>query len=86
MKNNYSSHAFLQWYISKGLTTTSQLLVLALCAPLIAGAHKLIRQAGELTYCASLDQYNSPIYFFILIASSLQLVFPLMYIYNDHIW
>ena len=67
MKNNYSSeggHAFLQWYISKGSTTTSQLLVLALCTPLIAGAHELIRQAGELTYCASLDQYNSPIYFY----------------------
>ena len=38
-------------------------LVLAICTPLMARAHTLLRQAGELVYCdstASLDRYNCP--------------------------
>lgn len=38
-------------------------LVLAVCTPLMARAHTLLRQAGELVYCdstASLDRYNCP--------------------------
>ena len=36
-------HAFLQRYISNASTTTSQPLVLAVCTPLMARAHELIR-------------------------------------------
>ncbi len=38
-------------------------LVLALCTPLMARAHTMLRQASELVYCdstASLDRYNCP--------------------------
>ena len=37
--------------------------MLAICTPLMARAHKLVRQAGELVYCdstSSLDRYNCP--------------------------
>ena len=54
---------FLQRYISNASTTTSQPLVLAVCTPLMARAHELIRQAGEVTYydsTASLDRHNCP--------------------------
>ena len=56
-------YAYLQRYISKDSVKCSQPLVLAVCTPLMARVHKLIRQAGELTYCdstASLDRYNCP--------------------------
>ena len=59
--------AFLQSYegkISKGTQeTTGQPLVLAVCTPLMARAHQLVRQAGELVYrdsTASLDRHNCP--------------------------
>ena len=42
---------------------SDQPLVLAICTPLMARAHKLVRQAGELVYCdstSSLDRYNCP--------------------------
>lgn len=38
-------------------------LVLAICTPLIAQAHQMVQQAGELVFCdstASLDRYNCP--------------------------
>ena len=56
-------YAYLQRYISTDFVKSSQLLVLAACTPLMARAHELIRQAGELTYCdstASLDRCNCP--------------------------
>lgn len=40
-----------------------QLLVLAVCTSLMARAHRLVKQAGELVYCdvtSSLDRFNSP--------------------------
>ena len=49
--------------ISNASVKCLQPLVLAVCTPLMARVHKLIRQAGELTYCdstASLDRYNCP--------------------------
>ena len=61
--------AVIQRYESKKITTwetrdsAEQPLVLAVCTPLMARAHALVRQAGELVYCdstASLDRYNSP--------------------------
>ena len=61
--------AFLQQYVKKESETTwegsitDQPLVLAVCTPLMARAHQLVRQAGELVYCdstSSLDQYNCP--------------------------
>ena len=54
-------YAYLQCYISNDSVKCLQPLVLAVCTPLMARVHKLIRQAGELTYCdstASLDRYN----------------------------
>lgn len=44
-------------------SSTDTPLVLALCTPLMARAHTMLRQAGELVYCdstASLDRYNCP--------------------------
>lgn len=61
--------AFLQRYESQTVKTTwegatsDQPLVLAICTPLMARAHELVRQAGELVYCdstSSLDRYNCP--------------------------
>lgn len=49
--------------ISNASVKCSQLLVLAVCTPLMGMVHQLIRQASELTYCdstASLDRYNCP--------------------------
>ena len=43
--------------------TKSQPLVLAICTPLMARAHQLVKQAGEVVYCdstSSLDRYNCP--------------------------
>ena len=56
-------YAYLQRCISTDSVRCSQPLVLAVCTPLMARAHKLIRQASELTYCdsrVSLDRYNRP--------------------------
>ena len=58
-------HAFLRRYISGDSTSTSQPLVLAVCTPLMARAHQLIQQSGELVYCdstSSLDRYNCPLF------------------------
>ena len=62
--------AFMQRYtyqpdggILGNLDGTEQPLVVAVCTPLMARAHRLVRQAGELVYCdstSSLDRYNSP--------------------------
>ncbi len=61
--------AYLQCYEHKHKeitwegSTKPQPLVLAICTPLMARAHCLIRQAGELVYCdstSSLDRYNCP--------------------------
>ena len=63
--------AFIQRYKHKHVETTSkgtdfstdQPLVLAICTPLMARAHQVVRQAGELVYCdatSSLDRYNCP--------------------------
>ena len=62
--------AYIQRYHNKANGSTwdnpnngVQPLVLAVCTPLMARAHRLVRQAGELVYCdatASLDKYNSP--------------------------
>ena len=61
--------AFIQRYEKQSVqttpekTTSDQPLVLAICTPLMARAHRLVRQAGELVYCdstSSLDRYNCP--------------------------
>ena len=47
----------------KPCSRTDTPLALAVCTPLMARAHTLLRQAGELVYCdstASLDRYNCP--------------------------
>ena len=72
-------YAYLQRYnISNASVKCLQPLVLAVCTPLMARVHKLIRQACELTYCdstASLDRYNCPT--FILSTSCSADGFPL---------
>ena len=55
-------HAFLQQYVSGEV---SQPLVLAVCTPLMARAHQIIQQSGELVYCdstSSLDRFNCPLF------------------------
>ncbi len=64
--------AFLQRYMSKDQNDTTwestcsvidQPMILAVCTPLMARAHQMIRQSAELIYCdstGSLDRYNSP--------------------------
>ena len=64
-----NGRAYLQRYKNKRTEKTwdgeikSQPLVLAVCTPLMARAHQLIKQAGEVVYCdstSSLDRYNCP--------------------------
>ena len=48
---------------AKAGSSTDTPLVLAICTPLMARAHTMLRQAGELVFCdstASLDRYNCP--------------------------
>lgn len=59
--------AYIQRYGRKESTwenrEAEQPLVLAICTPLMARAHHMIQQSGELIYCdstASLDRYNCP--------------------------
>ena len=66
--------AFIQHY-EKGISNKSESwdnrdidkpLVLAICTPLMARAHALLRQASEMVFCdstASLDRYNCPTFF-----------------------
>ena len=45
---------------------TAKPLVLAVCTPLMARAHQMVRQASEMVFCdstASLDRYNCPTFF-----------------------
>lgn len=54
-----------KWTMNWESVNTDQPLVLAICTPLMARAHKLIRQSGEMMYCdstASLDRHNCPIF------------------------
>lgn len=51
-----------KWDAKAGSSTDTP-LVLAVCTPLMARAHTMLRQAGELAHCdstASLDRYNCP--------------------------